>query len=61
MKATGIVRHLDGLGRLVIPSEIRKRYNLNTDDPIEFYVDDNMIIIQKFMQDDLKKESEEKN
>ena len=49
MKATGIVRRLDDLGRLVIPKEIRKIYKLKEGDSIEFYVsDNNEIMIRKY-------------
>ncbi len=49
MKATGIVRRLDDLGRLVIPKEIRKIYRLKEGDSIEFFVsDNNEIIIRKY-------------
>ncbi len=49
MKATGIVRRLDDLGRLVIPKEIRKIYKLKEGDSIEFFVSDNKeIIIKKY-------------
>lgn len=48
MKSTGIVRRLDDLGRLVIPKEIRKQYRLKEGDSIEFYIDQDRIIIQKY-------------
>lgn len=49
MKATGIVRRLDDLGRLVIPKEIRKIYKLKEGDSIEFFVsENNEIIIRKY-------------
>ena len=48
LKATGVVRRLDELGRLVIPKEIRKRFQMKEGDPIEFYIVDNQIMIQKF-------------
>jgi len=49
MKATGIVRRLDDLGRLVIPKEIRKIYKLKEGDSIEFYVsENNEIMIKKY-------------
>lgn len=48
MKATGIVRRLDDLGRLVIPKEIRKQYRLKEGDSIEFFTDNDRIMIQKF-------------
>ena len=49
MKATGIIRRLDDLGRLVIPKEIRKTYRLKEGDSIEFFIsDDAEIILKKF-------------
>ncbi|MCE5287257.1 MAG: AbrB/MazE/SpoVT family DNA-binding domain-containing protein [Pelosinus sp.] len=48
MKATGIVRRIDDLGRLVIPKEIRKTYNLEEGNPVEFYTDNNRIILAKY-------------
>ena len=35
---TGIVRHIDQLGRIVIPSEIRKKFGLGDKDPVEISV-----------------------
>jgi len=48
MKATGIVRPIDKLGRIVIPKELRETYNLEVNDSVEIYVNDNQIIIQKY-------------
>ena len=48
MKATGIVRQLDQLGRIVIPKELRTTFDLNEKDPIEIYVDGNNIILRKY-------------
>lgn len=39
MKATGIVRRLDDLGRVVIPKEIRRTMGVREGDPLEMYVD----------------------
>ena len=39
MKATGIVRRIDELGRLVIPKEIRRSLRIRESDPIEIYTD----------------------
>lgn len=39
MKATGIIRRVDELGRVVIPIEIRNQFNIVEKDPIEIYVD----------------------
>ena len=47
MKATGIVRRLDDLGRLVIPKEMRRQYQLREGDSIEFFTEDGRIIIEK--------------
>lgn len=47
MKATGIVRRLDHLGRLCIPMEIRKTLDLSERDSIEIYVDKEHIILKK--------------
>lgn len=48
MKTTGIVRALDLLGRIVIPSEIRKTLDLHSGTPTEIYVEGDKIILQKF-------------
>lgn len=43
MKATGMVRRIDDLGRIVIPSEIRRRYGMHEGDPIEIFATDDGI------------------
>ena len=40
MKATGIVRRLDDLGRIVLPKEIRRTLNVHEGDAMEIWVDD---------------------
>ena len=47
MKATGIVRNMDMLGRVVIPSELRRLYGIDTDTAMEFYSDKDGIILRK--------------
>jgi len=47
MKATGIVRRIDDLGRVVIPKEIRKTLRIREGDPLEIYTDNNGEIILK--------------
>ena len=47
MKSTGIVRNIDELGRIVIPKEIRKKFDIASADPIEIYVDGDKIILTK--------------
>lgn len=39
MKATGIVRRIDDLGRIVIPKEIRKKLRIREGEPLEIYLD----------------------
>ena len=48
MKATGIVRKVDELGRIVLPMELRRTMNINEKDPIEVYVDAETIILKKY-------------
>lgn len=49
MKATGIIRRLDELGRIVIPKEIRKTLRINEGDSVEIFTDnDQSVIIKKY-------------
>lgn len=49
MKATGIVRRIDDLGRIVIPKEIRRTLKIKDGDPLEIFVDrDGEIIFKKY-------------
>jgi transcriptional pleiotropic regulator of transition state genes len=48
MKSTGIVRKVDELGRVVIPIEIRNKFDIMEKDPIEIYVEGSTIILKKF-------------
>ena len=50
MKSTGIVRRVDELGRVVIPIELRNKFNISEKDPIEIYVDGSSIILKKYEQ-----------
>ncbi|MDO4301138.1 MAG: stage V sporulation protein T [Clostridia bacterium] len=47
MKATGIVRRIDDLGRVVIPKEIRRTLRIREGDPLEIFTDRNGEIILK--------------
>ncbi len=48
MKATGIVRRIDDLGRVVIPKEIRRTLRIREGDPLEIFVDrDGEVILKK--------------
>jgi transcriptional pleiotropic regulator of transition state genes len=44
---TGIIRHIDELGRIVIPIEIRKRFGLAEKDPLEISVKDETILLSR--------------
>lgn len=46
MKATGIVRKVDELGRIVIPRELRRTLGIQEKDPVEIYTDGKGIIMQ---------------
>jgi len=49
MKATGIVRRIDDLGRVVIPKEIRRTLRIREGDPVEIFVDrDGEVILKKY-------------
>ena len=47
MKATGIVRRIDDLGRVVIPKEIRRTLKIRESEPLEIFTDRNGEIILK--------------
>ncbi len=49
MKATGIVRRIDDLGRIVIPKEIRKTFHIKESDPMEIFINsEGEIILKKY-------------
>lgn len=49
MKATGIVRRIDDLGRVVIPKEIRRTLRIREGDPLEIFIDnDGGVIFKKY-------------
>ena len=49
MKATGIVRRIDDLGRIVIPKEIRRTLHIRETDPMEIFTDaEGQIILKKY-------------
>lgn len=49
MKATGIVRRIDDLGRIVIPKEIRRTLRIREADPLEIFTDrEGAIILKKY-------------
>lgn len=48
MKATGIVRRIDDLGRVVIPKELRRTLGVEAGDPIEIYTNGNDVVLKKY-------------
>lgn len=48
MKSIGVTRKLDGLGRIVIPKEIRSKLRISDKEPMELFVEDEKMILQKF-------------
>lgn len=48
MKATGIVRRVDDLGRIVIPREVRRKLNINEGDGMEIYLDEGKLVMMKY-------------
>lgn len=48
MKTISIVRRIDELGRIVIPKEIRRTLNIREDEPLEIFIEDKKIILQKY-------------
>lgn len=48
MKATGIVRAVDALGRVVLPMELRRTLDIKETDPLEIYTDEDKIILKKY-------------
>ncbi len=48
MKATGIVRKVDDLGRIVLPIELRRNLGIDIKDPLEIYVDGDFIMLKKY-------------
>ena len=48
MKATGIIRRVDDLGRIVLPIELRRTLDIEIKDPIEIFVDDEYILLKKY-------------
>ena len=49
MKATGIVRTMDSLGRIVIPVELRRTLEVGEGDALEIFSEDNTIILRKYL------------
>ncbi len=50
MKATGITRKIDELGRIVLPIELRRGLDIDQRDALEIYVEEDKIILKKYKQ-----------
>jgi len=50
MKSTGIFRRVDGLGRFVLPKELRKSLGINTNDYLHIFLDGDTVILKKSEQ-----------
>ncbi|MDR1272297.1 MAG: AbrB/MazE/SpoVT family DNA-binding domain-containing protein [Clostridiales Family XIII bacterium] len=48
MKATGIVRKVDELGRIVLPMELRRTLGIGKEDPLEIFVEKDTIMLKKY-------------
>lgn len=60
MKATGVVRRIDELGRIVIPREIRRTLHIHVGDPLEIFIDDDgSVTFKKFFPLGEEEEDEE--
>ena len=48
MKSSGIVRKVDELGRVVLPIELRRTFDIAEKDSLEIYVDEDAIVLKKY-------------
>lgn len=48
MKATGIVKKIDDLGRVFLPIELRRTLNIDIKDPVQIFVEGDLIILKKY-------------
>ena len=48
MRATGIVRRIDDLGRVVIPKEIRRSLGIREGEPLEIYLENDAVIFRRY-------------
>ena len=48
MKSTGMTRKVDGLGRIVLPKELRDSLEINTGDALEIFIDGENVILKKY-------------
>ena len=53
MQSTGIVRKLDSLGRITLPMELRKSFDIGEREPLEIFTEEDKIIIKKYNPSDI--------
>ena len=53
MKTTGVVRRLDELGRVTLPIELRRTFQLEERDAVEIFVEGDSIILKKYISSDI--------
>ena len=58
MKATGIIRRIDDLGRVIIPKEIRRNAGIREGDPLEIFVHEGCVCFKKYIPNKLEKVSD---
>lgn len=61
MRATGIVRRVDDLGRVVIPKELRRSMGIKEGEPLEIYLEDDAVIFRRYsynLVDEVKRVAE---
>lgn len=57
MKDLGFIRLIDGLGRVVIPKEIRKKLDWQEEDALEFYLDENNnLVLKKYIPEEYEED-----
>ena len=57
MKDLGFVRLIDGLGRVVIPKEIKKKLDWQEEDELEFYLDENNnLVLKKYIPEEYEED-----
>ena len=49
MKAIGVVRKVDNLGRIVLPIDLRRDYQMNVKDDVEIYTEGDSIVLKKYI------------
>ena len=49
MKATGIMRRVDDLGRIVIPKEVRRRFGIIEGTAMELFISDEGLMLKKYL------------